>query len=122
MIELARTGAPLSCLAGFHSGFLPGTAEENQAIQARLLFCHGAGDPVVPPAQAQAFMAEMSEAGVDWQLHLYGGVGHSFTNPDIDSWNLPGFRYDAAADARSWRTMLDHLNETFGPRAGSGPG
>jgi dienelactone hydrolase len=98
VIELARAGAPLACLVGFHSGFLPGTPAENRAIRARLLLCHGADDPVVSPALCHAFTAEMSAAGVDWQLHLYGGVGHSFTNPDIDAWNLPGFRHHPTAE------------------------
>ena len=114
VIDLARTGAPLACLVGFHSGFLPGTTEENRAIRGRLLLCHGEADPVVTAAQRDAFLAEMKEAGVDWQLHLYGGVGHSFTNPDIDRWNLPGFAWDARADARSWQAMLDLFAETFG--------
>src|SRR5687767_4393063 len=117
VIDLARTGAPLACLVGFHSGFLPGTPEENRAIAGKLLLCHGADDPVVTAAQRDAFLAEMSEAGVDWQLHLYGGVGHSFTNPDIDKWNLPGFAYDERADERSWKAMLDLFAETFGPEA-----
>ena len=114
MIELARTGAPLACLVGFHSGFLPGTVEENRAIRARILLCHGDSDPVVTAEHRDSFLGEMREAGVDWQLHLYGGVGHSFTNPDIDKWNLPGFAYDSRTDARSWRAMLDFFAETFG--------
>jgi dienelactone hydrolase len=114
VIELARTGAPLACLVGFHSGFLPGSPAENRAIRARMLLCHGADDPAVPPDLCHAFTAEMSEAGVDWQLHLYGGVGHSFTNPDIDAWNLPGFRYHPGADARSWQAMIAMFDETIG--------
>jgi dienelactone hydrolase len=111
MIELARTGAPLVCIVGFHSGFLVGTEEENRAIRAKLLLCHGADDPIVTAVQRDAFLAEMDAAGVDWQLHLYGGVGHSFTNPDIDAWDLPGFFYHKAADARSWRAMLGFFDE-----------
>ena len=114
VIELARTGAPLACLAGFHSGFLPGTPEENRAITGKLLLCHGADDPIVTAVQVDAFVAEMKEAGADWQLHLYGGVGHSFTNPDIDALNLSGFAYDPVADARSWRAMLDLFDEVLG--------
>src|SRR5687768_15621542 len=113
VIDLARAGAPLACLVGFHSGFLPGTPAENRAIRARLLLCHGADDPVVSPALCHAFTAEMSAAGVDWQLHLYGGVGHSFTNPDIDGWNLAGFRHHPTADARSWQAMLALFDETL---------
>jgi dienelactone hydrolase len=111
MIELARTGAPLVCVVGFHSGFVASSPEENRAIRAKILLCHGAEDPIVTAVQRDAFLVEMDEAGIEWQLHLYGGVGHSFTNPDIDGWNLPGFYYHAAADARSWRAMLDFFDE-----------
>jgi dienelactone hydrolase len=112
-IELARSGAPLAALAGFHAGVLPGTAADDAAIRGKVLLCHGVDDPVVPAAQIQAFADGLSAAGVDWQLHLYGGVGHSFTNPEIDAWNLPGFGYDAAADARSWAALRQLLGEVF---------
>ena len=112
-IELARSGAPLAAVAGFHAGVLPGSAADDRAIAAKLLLCHGEGDPVVPVRQIQDFTARLTAAGVDWQLHLYGGVGHSFANREIDAWNLPGFRYDEAADRRSWAALMQLLGEVF---------
>ncbi|MEA3028823.1 MAG: hypothetical protein QOG13_148 [Sphingomonadales bacterium] len=112
-IELARAGAPLAAVAGFHAGVLPGTAEDDQAISGRVLLCHGAEDPVVPVAQILDFAAALGAAGIDWQVHVYGGVGHSFTNREIDAWNLPGFRFDAQADARSWAALRQLLDEVF---------
>jgi len=112
-VELARSGAPLAAVAGFHAGILPGKAEDDAAIRARVLLCHGADDPVVPAAQILAFTEALSAAGRDWQLHLYGGVGHSFTNRDIDAWKLPGFAYDAEADCRSWAAMRLLFGEVF---------
>jgi dienelactone hydrolase len=112
-IELARSGAPLAALAGFHAGVLPGSAADDEAIGGRVLLCHGAEDPVVPVAQIHDFCAALSAAGKDWQLHLYGGVGHSFTNSEIDAWNLPGFAYDEQADARSWAALRQLLGEVF---------
>jgi dienelactone hydrolase len=109
-IELARAGAPLKAVAGFHAGVLPG---DDAAIRAKILLCHGEQDPVVPAAQIEAFAGGLTAAGVDWQLHLYGGVGHSFTNPEIDAWNLPGFAYDAAADARSWAALRQLFGEVM---------
>jgi dienelactone hydrolase len=111
IIELARGGAPLRALAGFHAGLTSAPAEDNRAIAGKLLLCLGAEDPVVPAEQRTSFLAEMTEAGVDWQLHLYGRVGHSFTNPEIDAWDYPGFRYDAEADARSWQAMRHLFDE-----------
>jgi dienelactone hydrolase len=112
-IELARSGAPLAAVAGFHAGILPGGAEDNRAIRAKVLLCHGVDDPAVPVAQIHDFTTALSEAGVDWQLHLYGGVGHSFTNPAIDAFALPGFFYQTEADRRSWAALLDLLGEAF---------
>jgi dienelactone hydrolase len=112
-IELARTGAPLSCIVGFHAGILDAPAEDNAAIRGRILLCHGDDDPIVPPSRILAFTAEMKAAGIEWQLNLHGGVGHSFTNPDIDALGLAGFAYDPVADARSWRAMLDLFDESL---------
>lgn len=113
-IELARTGAPLRAVVGFHAGILPGPAADNRRIRGKVLLCHGADDPAVPPEAIRAFAAELGEAGVDWQFHLYGGVGHSFTNREIDAWNLPGFFYHEAADRRSWAAMRQLLDEALG--------
>jgi dienelactone hydrolase len=113
VIELARMGAPFAAIVGFHSGFVPGTPEENEAIRGKLLLCHGMDDPIVTAVQRDAFLAEANAAGIDWQLHLYGGVGHSFTNPDIDALGLPGFAYDETADRRSWAAMLNLFEEVL---------
>lgn len=112
-IELARAGAPLVAVAGFHAGVLPGSAEDDAAIRGKVLLCHGAEDPAVPAAQIQAFCTGLGAAGIDWQLHLYGGVGHSFTNAGIDAWDLTGFRYDESADRRSWAALGQLLGEVF---------
>jgi dienelactone hydrolase len=55
----------------------------------------------------------MNEAGVDWRMTLFGGVGHSFTNPNANALGRPGFAYDAAADRRSWAAMIDLFTEVF---------
>ena len=56
---------------------------------------------------------EMRTAGVDWRMNLYGGAQHSFTHPRADMAGLPGLKYDRLADKRSWRAMLDFLDEAF---------
>jgi dienelactone hydrolase len=47
-------------------------------------------------------------------MSLYGGVVHSFTNPEADKAGRPEFlRYDARADRRSWQEMADLMEEVF---------
>jgi len=50
-------------------------------IRGRVLAFHGHDDPLVPFSQVDAFRREMTEAGVDWELVVYGGAVHGFTNP-----------------------------------------
>jgi dienelactone hydrolase len=114
-LELARGGADLACVVGFHAGLATSSPpEDNRRIQGKVLICLGADDPVVTPEHRAAFTAGMAGAAVDWQLHLYGGVGHSFTNRHIDAWNLPGFAYDETADRRSWAAMRALFDEVWG--------
>jgi dienelactone hydrolase len=111
-LELARGGADLVAVVGFHSGLATGHPEDARNITGKVLVCIGADDPIIPPEQRQAFEEEMRAAGVDWQLHLYGGAVHSFTNPLADGTN-PAIRYDRQADERSWSSMLALFGEVF---------
>ncbi len=115
-LELARGGAALKAVVGFHSGL--GTVApktDAQAIQARVLVCIGADDPMIPAGQRAEFETEMREAGVDWQMHLYGRTVHSFTNQEAGKRNMPdAIRYSPEADARSWASMRALFDETLG--------
>jgi len=110
-IDLARSGADIRGAVSFHGLFLP-PGLEPQPIKARVLALHGYADPLVPPQQVVDFGTEMTAAGVDWQLHAYGGVLHAFTVPEANDLNL-GALYDARANRRSWRAMLDFYEEIF---------
>jgi len=110
--ELARTGADLKGVVGFHSGLGPSSGEAEN-IKGKVLTLIGADDPLIPPPARLAFEEEMRGAGVDYQITLYGGVGHSFTHPGMDG-SRPGFKYDAKADARSWAEMRRFFEEIFG--------
>ena len=114
-LELARSGVPLRAVVGFHPGFSAPRPAESANITASVLMICGAEDPVVSAADRLRFETEIREAGVaDWRLEIYGGVGHSFTNPDIASRGLPGFfAYDERADRRSWASMSTLLREAF---------
>jgi dienelactone hydrolase len=114
-LELARGDAPIRCAIGFHPNLTrPAGSPDEKRISAKVLMMVGDADPLVPQSTRAEFAEEMNLAGADWQLHLFGGVGHSFTDPNIDSFGLPGFRYDALADRRSWNMMLELLREEFG--------
>lgn len=113
--ELARAGAPIACAIGFHPGLMRPTGSVDRPIGAKVLMMVGDRDPVIPPADRTAFAADMDAKGADWQLHVFGGVGHSFTNPRADALGRPGFAYDAKAARRAWALAMSLLDEVFEP-------
>ena len=115
-LELGRSGAPLSAIVSFHGGLEAPRPEDARHIRAKVLVCHGANDPLIPPEQVAAFEAQMRATQVDWQLCSYGGAVHSFTNPDADKLGNPALAYNATADRRSWAAMLALFEEALGPR------
>jgi dienelactone hydrolase len=111
-LEMARMGVDLDGVVSFHGTLKSAVPEaERKPITAKILVCHGADDPHVPPADVLAFMEEMRAAGADWQLIAYGGAVHSFTNPEADR---PDAHYNEKADRRSWEAMKQFLAEVFG--------
>jgi dienelactone hydrolase len=113
-LELARDGAELRAVVSFHGALETPMPAEPGAVRARVLACHGALDPHVTLEHVKRFSEEMNAAKCDWQLNVYGGAVHGFTNPDADKLGIPGLQYHAATDARAWRAMREFFAETLG--------
>lgn len=106
VLELARSGAELAAAVSVHGTLKTTRPAQLATVKAKLLVCHGALDPHVPMTQVTAFGEEMTAAGVDWQVILYGGAVHGFTHQ--------GDAYHAVADARSSQAIASFLAEVFG--------
>lgn len=115
VLELARSGADVGCVVGFHSGLATTAPQDAKNIKAKVLVMIGDRDPIIPVEQRDAFVKEMREGGADWQMIVYGRAGHSFTNPDVDALGVAGFKYDQSTDKRAWKAMRDLFDEVLGP-------
>jgi dienelactone hydrolase len=113
VLELARSGADVRGFVSFHGGLGSPTPADAKNIKGKVLACHGADDPFVPPEEVQAFEKEMRDAKVDWQLVAYGNAVHSFTDKSAGNDNAKGAAYNAQADLRSWREMKMFLDEVL---------
>lgn len=112
-LELARSGAPIAGAVSIHG--LLRTADRSvtaESIRARVQILHGECDPMADISALLAVQSELSAAGVDWQTVLYGHAMHAFTNPQANDPDF-GTVFDARTDRRSWRAMLDFLDETL---------
>ena len=113
VLELARSGADLKAVVGFHPGLATTRPQDAGNITARVLVCVGTEDRFIPLEQRLVFEDEMRAAQVDWWMNLYGGAEHSFTHPWAERVDIPGVRYDRLTDERSWRAMLDLFAEAL---------
>jgi dienelactone hydrolase len=117
VLELARSGAEFAGVVSIHGSLKTSRPAQASAVKAKVLVCHGALDPHVPQSHVTAFIDEMNNAGADWQLIVYGGAMHGFTDKDAAEYKVPGVAYNAAADARSTGAMEKFLGELFGSQA-----
>jgi dienelactone hydrolase len=114
VLAMAEAGADLAGVVSYHGALPAEPVAAGTAVKAKILAFHGSADPFVPVEQVATFQRNLDAAGADWQFVTFGGVQHSFTNPDADRSGVPGLAYDADADRRSWRATLDFFHEVFG--------
>lgn len=114
VLELARSGADVAGVVSFHGGLATPHPEDAKNIKGSVLVLHGADDPHVPPEEIAAFQDEMRKARIDWQMNIYAGAVHGFTNPATGNDPSKGAAYNEKADKRSWEAMKVFFDELFG--------
>lgn len=112
VINMARSGAELAAVAGFHASLgLNTPAPAPGSVKAKVLVLNGADDPFVKPEQYAALKKDMEAAKADYRVLEYPGAVHAFTNPEATAlgkkFNLP-LRYDAKAN-KAAKAQADEL-------------
>lgn len=112
VLDMARSGADLRGVVSFHGLFDAAAGLPVVPIKASVLALHGNDDPMVPPENVQRLASELTTAGANWQIHVYGGTMHAFTNPDA---NAPdqGMAFNPLAADRAWTSMTNFLAEVL---------
>ena len=112
VLDLARSGANVRGVVSLH-GLLNAPANAPAAkIVAKVLVLHGHDDPLAPVEDVVKFEAEMTAAGVDWQLHAYGGTVHGFMDPHANNAAM-GMMYNATAERRATAALLNFFEEVL---------
>lgn len=110
-LEAARANFPVLGVVSFHGGLAKDASRAVSVIKPKVLVCHGADDPSVPPAQVSDFQQEMRDSKADWQMIYYANAVHAFTEPEAGNDNSKGAAYNEKADKRSWGHFLLFLKE-----------
>ncbi|RXS87579.1 dienelactone hydrolase family protein [Streptomyces sp. TM32] len=109
-LELGRDGVDLRAI-GTVNALITGRPGEAARIRCPVWAGVGSQDPIMPPAQRDAFTAEMQAAGVDWRLVIYGGALHAFHHPPVEHAVRPGVGYHPRHAQRAWRDVVSLLAE-----------
>lgn len=110
-LDLARSGADIAGAVTFHGG-LKAPDFENVGIRGKILIFHADKDIFVPQDDFLALRDELNAGGVAWEAHIYGGVLHSFTNPE-ETDPATGMAYDDYAANHAWQGLLAFLARTL---------
>jgi dienelactone hydrolase len=113
-LNMARWGLPVDAVVSFHGDLTDPDPKQDAEIKPRILVLTGADDQWVPQQAIESFKQEMRRARADYEVTVYPGAQHSFTNPDADKHNIPNVKYNAEADRQSWDQMQRFLSEVFG--------
>ena len=115
VIELLRSGTPVKSVVSFH-GVLGNTGAKTvpiaKNIKGSILMLHGYEDPLVPINDVLNIQKEFNDAGVDWQMDIYGHTSHAFTNPQAHD-TKKGLIYNEKINKRAWLAMKNFFEETL---------
>jgi dienelactone hydrolase len=103
-LELARSGEAgnVAGYATFHGGLATPAGESYPSDTPPILIMHGGADTSITMDDVAALSGELETAKVPYEIQVYSGAPHAFTNFDGD-------RYQKRADDLSWRAFQEFL-------------
>ncbi|MEX0449062.1 dienelactone hydrolase family protein [Spiribacter sp. 221] len=107
VLEMARAGLPLEGFVSFHGGLGTPEGQDYTDVQGELLILHGSNDAVAPMEDISSLADRLDADGVDYQIEIYGGARHAFTDWEAED------RYDPQADLKSWQALRTFLGDTL---------
>ncbi|WOE33155.1 MULTISPECIES: dienelactone hydrolase family protein [unclassified Acinetobacter] len=119
MLDLARSGAPLTAVITFHANLSSQIAIQEGQVHADILVLHGEQDSMVSLDDVAHFHAEMEAAKVKHEIIIFENAKHGFSNPLADERaqaNQVDLAYNATAEQQgltAMYTLLDHYFKDF---------
>lgn len=108
-LELTRSGQAkdVAGYAIFHGTLATPEGQSYPKDTPPLFIAHGGADASIPIEHVATLSKELEEAGVTYEMVVYSGAPHAFTNFGSE-------RYRERADKLSWDAFSDFLAATFG--------
>lgn len=104
VLELARSGAPMSGFVSFHGGLGTPDGQDYSAVKAPVMVLHGTADSVISMDDFADLAKRLESANVSHEMVTYSGAPHAFTV-------FGSQRYREDADTKSWRKFTRFLKD-----------
>jgi dienelactone hydrolase len=114
VLGLAYSGEDLKGTVLFHGSLFP--PEPGAQIKSPIVILHGEKDSFIKPETITQVKDALEAAKVDYYMVTYANAVHAFTNPDADSFKIPGIGYNEKAARRSWEEMQSFFRTQFGTK------
>jgi dienelactone hydrolase len=111
-LELAFSGALIAAVAGFHPSFNGLTLANAGNVRGLVHFFMGAEDYASTPEARTPLEVAWKGKSVRWQYSIFGGVKHSFTNPNCQGMG-DLVAYNAEVDRETHETMAAMFKDAF---------
>jgi dienelactone hydrolase len=105
-LEFGSTGAPLAANVAIHGSFREHDPNWAKNVKGMYLILHGAEDMGYPLPVVNTVLNELRGAKVPFELEVYSGTGHGFSNPKNKA--------EQRANAESIATTARTLQQLFG--------
>jgi len=112
VMQMAYAGSDVDAVVSFH-GSLPPAPDSVTSIEPRVMVAHGRDDAFIPAERIDAFQKGLDRIGADWEMTIYSGTRHGFTNPDAGRYGMDNLAYNEIADERSWAAMMRLFDEVL---------
>jgi dienelactone hydrolase len=91
--------------------FLPPPIDQAAKVKAKILVLQGAADPYLDSDELTAYFEAMEKYGLDWQMVLFGGAKHGFSDSNAANYGMKEFVYNEVADRQSWSHVTLFLKD-----------
>jgi dienelactone hydrolase len=105
-LEFGSTGAPLAANVAIHGSFREHDPAWAKSVKGMYLILHGADDEGYPLKVVNNVVDELRGAKVPFELEVYSGTGHGFSNPKSKA--------EERANTESIATTARTLKQLFG--------
>lgn len=118
VLEYLRTGGQLKGAISIHGGLdLLEDDWSHSAAGSSVLLCTGSEDPLATTQMREELQASLDNKGIDWEVDLYSGTKHAFTNPNSAHSPMPDVvAYNRVSAERAANSVRRFLTEIFPAR------